>query len=133
MASLAAGIAGCHRGPTLVPVRGKVVYDGKALEFGSITFQPASGPQARGEIQPDGSFQLSTLSLNDGVIPGAHKVKIACYDSQNPQVAKAAGERGLGKLLIPQKYTTFNTSGLTADVSESGNEPFVFELSGPAN
>ncbi len=133
VACVLAGIGGCKRGPTVVPVTGKVVHNGKALEFGSITFQPSSGPQARGEIQSDGTFQLSTLALNDGVVPGTHKVKVACYDSQNPKAAKAAGEQGLGKLLIPRKYTTFNTSGLTADVKASGNEPFVFELTGAAN
>jgi len=130
---LLATLPGCNRGPAVVPVTGKVVYNGNPLGFGSVTFQPTSGQQARGEIQADGSFQLSTFSLNDGAVPGAFKVKVACYDSQNPKAAKAAGEQGLGKLLIPRKFTTFNTSGLTADVKESGNEPFVFELTGAAN
>lgn len=120
---------GCERGPTVVPVTGSVKYHGKPLEFGTVMFQPAQGQPARGTIQPDGSFTISTFKEGDGATVGLNRVRISCYESQRPQATPQVGEQSLGKLLIPQRYTLFDQSGLTADVKESGNEPFVFELS----
>ncbi len=127
----ATAIAGCRKGPTMVPVSGKVIYNGKPVQFGCVTFQPPSGQPAQGDIKNDGTFQLSTYKLNDGAVVGRHQVRIACYESQKPGVPKSPGEQSLGKLLIPAKYTYFDQSGFTADVSADGNEPFVFTLTGP--
>jgi hypothetical protein len=122
---------GCEQGPTMAPVSGKVLYNGRALEFGSVVFQPPSGQPAQGEIQSDGSFTLSTYRPGDGAAVGAHKVRITCYESQRPGAIKGPGEQMLGKSLIPERYTLFDQSGLTADVTPDQSEPFVFELSGP--
>jgi hypothetical protein len=80
-------------------------------------------------IESDGTFSLSTYRPGDGAVVGTHKVRIACYDSQRPGTVKGPGEQSLGKLLIPLKYTLFDQSGLTAEVREDAQEPFVFELS----
>ena len=124
---------GCEQGPRVVPVAGKVLYNGKPLEFGTVTFQPRSGQPAVGEIQRDGTFQLSTFREHDGAVVGTHKVRIACYESQRNPAAKRPGEQMLGKLLIPMKYTLFDQSGLTAEVREDENQPFEFELTGPVD
>jgi hypothetical protein len=123
-------LAGCNHGPKMASVTGKVMYNGRPLEFGVVMFQPSSGQPAQGEIQPDGTFNLSTYRLNDGAVLGKHKVRIACYESMRPGATKGPGERTLGKPLVPEKYTLFDMSGLTADVSETNHE-FTFELSGP--
>jgi hypothetical protein len=115
----------------MTQVTGKVLYNGKPLEFGTIAFQPPSGQPARGDIQPDGTFTLSTYRLNDGVVLGKHKVRVACYESQRPGTVKPPGEQSLGKLLIPQKYTFFEQSGLSAEVHEGENPPLTFELKEP--
>jgi hypothetical protein len=62
---------------------------------------------------------------------GKHQVRITCYESQRDPAASGPGERSLGKLLIPMKYTLFDQSGLAAEVREDRTEPFVFELSDP--
>src|SRR3954471_19632010 len=124
-------LAGCNRGPKMVPVTGKVIYNGHPLEFGVIMFQPTSGQPAQGKIQPDGTFNLSTYRLNDGVVIGKHKVRVACYESMRPGFAKGPGEQSLGKPLVPEKYTLFDVSGLTGDVDEDHRD-FTFELTGPA-
>jgi hypothetical protein len=113
----------------MAPVTGKVLYNGKPLEFGSVTFQPPSGQAARGKIQSDGSFSLSTYRPGDGAVVGSHKVRITCYESQGRTIAKGAGEQSLGKLLIPERYTFFDQSGLTAEVRPDPSGPIVFELS----
>ena len=115
----------------MMPVTGTVHYNGRPLEFGSVTFQPRSGQPARGVIQKDGSFSLSTYRPGDGAVVGEHQVRITGYESQRDPAASGPGERSLGKLLIPMKYTLFDQSGLAAEVREDRTEPFVFELSDP--
>ena len=61
---VAAVVAGCNHGPKMAPVTGKVLYNGKPLTFGVITFQPPSGQPAQGDIQSDGAFTLSTYKLS---------------------------------------------------------------------
>ena len=124
-------VVGCNHGPKMVPVTGTVRLNGRPLEFGVITFQPPAGQPAQGDIQSDGTFALSTYKVNDGAVVGKHKVRIACYETQRPGTVKGPGEQSLGKLLIPEKYTFFDQSGFTADVSADRNEPFVFEMVGP--
>lgn len=124
-------LAGCRRGPEMVPVTGKVLYNGKPLEFGSVMFQPPSGQPAQGKIQSDGTFTLSTYKEGDGAVVGRHKVRITCYETEKPGIPKPAGEQPLGKLLIPEKYTFLDQSGLSAEVTADRKEPFVFELAGP--
>jgi len=72
------GAGGCG-GPALYPVSGKVAYkDGKAFTAGLVIFEPVGHKTgARGEIQPDGSFQLGTYKNNDGAMEGEYKVLIA--------------------------------------------------------
>lgn len=131
-AGLVVSATGCNRGPEMAAVTGKVNYNGQPLQFGSVTFQPTRGQPARGEIQSDGTFQLSTFSRGDGAFVGSHKVKIACYESQNPAFVKGPGEQRLGRSLIPVKYTLFDQSGLTAEVKPDAADPIVFDLTGPA-
>ena len=105
----AAMSVGCNSNPETAPVEGKVLLDGKPLKFGSVMFQNAKGGQpATGEIQPDGSFTLSTYAPEDGAVVGEHRVRITCYSMQDPAVRAQAGPMGdsLGILLIPQKYTS---------------------------
>ena len=73
------GLGGCGSGPALFPVSGKVTYkDGKPVTAGFVMFEPVGQKiSARGEIQPDGSFQLGTYGNNDGAIEGEYKVLIA--------------------------------------------------------
>jgi hypothetical protein len=127
------GLAGCQRGPKIVPVSGKVTYNGQALKFGSVMFQPDNGPLARGTIQSDGTFRLTTHTEGDGCAVGTCQVRITCFQSQSAQDISAqatAGEVPTGGLLIPKRYTSFGTSGITAEVRRGG-KPFVFELTDP--
>lgn len=120
---------GCDRGPRIVPVRGIVRFNGKPLAYGSVMFQPSQGQPAVGEIKPDGTFVLSTFRPEDGAVVGPHLVRVACYESQQSPRA-AGGEIPLGRLMIPEKYTHFELSGLTAEVKDGDNPPFEFNLMG---
>jgi hypothetical protein len=125
-------VSGCadQGGSELVPVTGKVRLDGEPLRFGTVTFQPSRGQPARGEINERGEFTLSTYRPGDGATVGRHKVKIACYASQDPGATELAERpsESLGTSLIPDRYTRFDTSGVAVAVLAGGNRPFDIAL-----
>ena len=129
-AGLLAAVCGCGRDKLdVAPAKGKVTYNGKALEFGSVVFQPEKGIPARGDIQPDGTFVLGTYGESDGAIIGKHRVRVTCNESQRPGYTPPTGEEaGVGKSLIPKKYTRAQTSGLTEEVKAGGPNEFTFDL-----
>ncbi len=125
--AILAGCGSSDRLPT-APVRGKVIYNGKPLEFGAVLFVPEKGKSAEGLIQSDGTFVLSTYGTRDGAVIGKHKVAIICNETQRPGFKPPPGqEMPAGKPLIPEKYMNYETSGLTAEVTKGSNE-FTFEL-----
>lgn len=72
-------LAGCSGG--LVPIQGQLVWtDGSPateLKGSKVTFSiPEFRSSARGVVQDDGSFTMSTLSPGDGVYTGTHYVGI---------------------------------------------------------
>ena len=77
------------------PVKGTVTYKGKPLTKGSITFEPdGSGREAHGEIQPDGSFVLTTYKKDDGAVIGTHRVAIVNAMPKVPvKYASASGSK----------------------------------------
>lgn len=142
MTRLVVGIAatlpllmGCSRGPEMVPVTGKVLYKNKPLEYGSVMLAPADGGDpARGQIQPDGSFQLTTITadgdVREGVRVGRCSVRVTAFESQGPGGGRVSpdAEMMLGRSAVPRKYQSFGTSGLTVEVTPDMELPVVLEL-----
>jgi hypothetical protein len=110
----------------LATVTGKVTYHGKPLSFGAVIFQPEGGQFAVGEIQPDGTFEMVTANEGKGAVVGKNGVRVNCFEK--PAGSKPGGERALGKSLIPEKYSSCATSGITVDVKPGTNEPVILEL-----
>ncbi len=118
-----------------LPVSGNVTYKGQPLASGSVSFipeDPTIGRPASGAIE-GGSYRMTTMSPDDGVIPGKYRVTIGATDKldlgQEPAgggmvdqavVAKAYQK---AKSLIPAKYNDMNKSGLTVEVP-GGNYDF---------
>ncbi|MEN6407083.1 MAG: hypothetical protein ABFC77_11500 [Thermoguttaceae bacterium] len=126
LCTMATGCGRSDRSPT-APATGKVLFNGKPLQSGSVMFVPDAGRPAEGEIQSDGTFQLTTYQKHDGAVVGHHRVAITCNEPPKTGVIDA----GPGPSLIPLKYNEHKTSGLEATVKDK-NEPFVFELTGKA-
>ena len=115
----------------MVPVHGQVLFRGEPLEYGSVMFQPAlDGELARGQIQADGTFVLTTKNAGDGVHVGTSRLRITAYEAQRPGAAQAVGneEMALGRSAIPTKYQSFGTSELTVEVSPEMELPVILEL-----
>ncbi|MEW4562447.1 hypothetical protein AB1K70_07970 [Bremerella sp. JC770] len=132
MLCLALLVGGCSGGGPFdtAPVTGKVLYKGKPLSYGSINFRPKAGSPAFAKIGSDGTFSLSTYGDNDGAIVGPHDVLIKAteVDAGKAPVNESGIENPVSKSVIPKKYTSFATSGLTAEVVAGSENDFVFEL-----
>ena len=81
-------LAGCG-GPRLHPVHGKVTWDdgteARELAGGLVICESADGHVgARGDIEQDGSFQLTTYKPGDGLLPGKHRVAVVEYSPREP-------------------------------------------------
>ena len=118
---LCVGCGGSDQLPTY-PVRGSVIFNGEPLQQGSVTFIPETGPYASGRISSDGTFSLTTYNEGDGAIEGMHRILVSAVkvDPKHPQAIP----------LIPFKYGSVQTSGLTATVEKEGDNKVTLELSG---
>jgi hypothetical protein len=121
-------VVGCGPQRPLVPVHGRVLLDGEPLAFGGVSFLCESGQPATARIQPDGTFVLAVDGEGPGAVAGRNQVLVTCYEGQRPAAASAAGESPLGKLLIPERYTAYETSGLVIEVHRNLELPVVLNL-----
>jgi hypothetical protein len=122
--TLAAGIllalpSGCdHATEPLAIVRGKVSYKGTLLRTGTIVFTPdtlrgTTGPMARSEIQPDGTYALQTNGL-PGATAGWHRVTVMALEAG--LAISPDGNLIMPRSLLPEKYRDPELSGLSCQV-----------------
>lgn len=106
--------AGCGSGN--VPMKGKVVFsdDATPLTVGMVAFTNASFT-ARGQIQPDGTFTISSTGKNDGLPPGDYAITITGAAVS----AKEASEETPMIPLIEEKYALSTTTDLKLSVDSS--------------
>jgi len=121
-AVLVACVTGC--GGAMQPVRGKVTLpDGKPAANSQVVFEGPIGGKvisARGDVQADGSFELSTVQPGDGAPVGKYRVQV----NPPPVVDAEAAHRAP----FNPKFSDFGTSGLEFEVKASGND-FAIQLS----
>jgi hypothetical protein len=102
-------LAGCGGDKLdLLPVSGRVFYDGQPLTTGTVSFHPAetTGHIPTGTINQEGRYTLST-AYQPGAPPGKYKVVIHATEPVEQAPGKASP--GLPKSLIPAVYN-HNTS-----------------------
>ena len=137
-------LSGCGQSSSLdtIPVGGRVIYEGKPLTIGEVRYLPkdaAHGRVARGEIQSDGSFKLTTLKANDGVLAGEYRVVVVIYahqfEDQAAQHLRRANENRGGAVVtkkprspIPARYYRPESSGLTDTVDDNHSGHKKIEL-----
>ena len=114
--------SGC--GPGLATVRGKVTLpDGKPAAGSQVVFeseQDGKKISARGDVQDDGSFELSTFKPGDGVPPGKYKVQV-----NPPPMVNAEGPYTSP---FNAKFSSFQTSGLEFEVKPGARNEFPIQV-----
>lgn len=125
-------MAGCDRRPTgrpaTAPVTGVVRFNGEAVAGATVGFQAdGNGRSASGITDAQGRYQLSTFARGDGAVPGSYQVIVLKYEvSDNAtggqeEYVPPQGPTPPPKHLLPEKYATAKTSGLTATVGNGPN------------
>src|SRR5262245_38358181 len=126
-------VAGCG-GDSPVAVRGTVTPDGTPVEGATVLFLPegGTGRQATGLTGADGSFQLTTLSTNDGALRGKYKVVVQYNQGSeappggNVKEVMQGFEKGQKakrpppKYVIPPRYSDPDKTELRQEVPASG-------------
>jgi hypothetical protein len=119
---------GCSDHPKTYPVSGTVTFDdgtpvtGGTVEFRNVTMDVSKQVNARGEIGPDGKYQLTTYTPNDGAVAGDHQIAVFPLAQETP--GNLSSEPPPNP--IERKYQSYDTSGLTYTVKTDG--PNVMDI-----
>ncbi|MEX2174225.1 MAG: carboxypeptidase-like regulatory domain-containing protein [Pirellulaceae bacterium] len=146
-------VLGCGEGTgvSTVAVTGTVTHKGAPLAGAVVSFVPVGGVteekrSAVGVTDAAGKYSLTTQAKDDGAVPGEYQVSITRYEGP-PPVAGGGEEAGPdGEMpasyggeapetppaqnLLPAKYASPDTSGLTATVAGGEPAPHDFDLEG---
>lgn len=118
------GCGGRGDGPSLAPVAGRVLVDGKAIQGIAVTFLPdntrsTTGPASVGVTDAAGAFTLTAPGNRPGAVIGHHKVTVACpFDpAGGSSPTGEAPSSGAMRCSIPSTYTDPGTTPLAAEVA----------------
>ena len=150
-------LAGCGRSqkwPALTePTTAVVRLDGKPVEGALVILGPVGkGYAGQGTTAADGRATLTTFRSGDGAVAGQYRVLVSWEEvRRNPAVTipdptvdleahraalEAANRAGLTthlrRQLLPQRYVSFDTSGLDAEIQRGVVNEVVLELSSQA-
>jgi hypothetical protein len=106
-------LPGCAR--SIYPVKGRVHFaDGSPVTTGRVVVEAPDGKTGSwGAIRADGSFQMGTFTVTDGVPVGTYKVFIEGATTKPPA---NLSERYVPTPLIHARYTTKGSTPLTFEV-----------------
>lgn len=129
--------------PPTYAASGSVTYKGRPLVGATVVFHPREGVSesrraASGFTDTSGRFVLTTLKPGDGGVAGAFFVTVEKTTAADPGVVAVPpdefGAFPLGanpstaKPLIPERYFSPATSGLSAEIQPAGRNDFSFSL-----
>lgn len=126
--------------PATVPVSGRVTHGGEAVAEALVVFYPttANAAAAQARTDADGRYELTSFRPSDGAVPGSYIVLVTKQLAENemtPQESRAYFDRTgtppplpTYKDLLPKKYGSHETSGLTAEVTADGDNQLDFDL-----
>ncbi|MBL9161494.1 MAG: hypothetical protein JNL18_02000 [Planctomycetaceae bacterium] len=114
-------LVGCGGGEGGATVTGVVTFNGAPVTTGVIGFYKAGTKALGAPISPDGSYSLT-------IPPGDYQVRV---DAPSPMPEGWKEGQPLPKLPprpVPEKYATFDSSGITAAIDGEANQQFDVKL-----
>jgi hypothetical protein len=129
--SIVFGCGSAEELPETASVRGSVTLRGQPLLGGTITFQPQQieqGNPGYADVQPDGTYRVTTYRANDGAVLGPHTVTVEVFPGQRggPESGLPGSESKLPSP-IPARYRDPAKSPLKFEV-KPGDNSFPIEL-----
>ena len=112
-----------------VKASGVVTKQGAPVGSVNVVLESSNGLNPAGITGTDGKFVLSTDG-KPGATPGSYKVRISPESSGDVPMPGMDGYDAYQKSLvkISKKYQSTETSGLTAEISDSGPNELTFDL-----
>lgn len=107
---------------------GRVTLDGKPVTEGSVVFTPVRGWPARGELDEEGRFTLSTYKPGDGAIVGPHEIAVLAMSGPDPTEHFERPPPAPTKWLVPERYGNRSSSGLAYEVKSGESNEIELEL-----
>jgi len=145
LSCLLAGMLAAGCGSNTAQVTGKVTYQGKNLEFGSVSIRSSDGQIFQSEIKSDGTYSIPNVPLGPG------KVSVMCQDTDKKiEYGKKISAEGKGMTgeggkpkqiphvdgskfdIVPGMFANFETSGLTIDVQKGPKGAFEHNIDIPS-
>jgi hypothetical protein len=119
-------LTSCGGNPRTYKVQGKVLYENKPAAGAVVTFHRADGDKTimpNGVVKEDGTFELTTFALGDGVPAGDYKVTFFW----ERKTGKQTGDDDPGVQILPTRYLKPDTSGVTVTITKATTtlDPFL--------
>ena len=112
------------------PVSGTVIFNDQPLANATVTFDGGGTNRgAYGMTDEEGRYRLTTFKSGDGAVPATHRVSIL-HEVEVPDADNGMNEDQYGGQIveppktestIPDIYSSFDTSPLTAEVKAEEN------------
>jgi hypothetical protein len=122
-------IVGCSRAgsaPTS-KVTGTIKHKGAPLANVNVTFTPDEGRPGTGTTDAQGQYSITTFELNDGAVPGRHRVTITPGGETPMPESPQEAARGPAAPFAA-KYMQLDKTDLTAQVESGKSNQFDFDL-----
>ena len=121
-------LTGCSDQLRTYPVSGKVRFaNGGVVHVGTVELKSREHKvQARGQIQSDGSFTLTTYKDGDGAVAGMHD----CVVVQFVMAEGISGHKPSTIGVVDRRYASYSTSGLSAEISTDHSNELILKVDG---
>jgi len=113
-------LVGCGRdGPSIVPVEGRLTYNGKPVPNLRVYFQPTDGRVSWGDTDSQGKFRLDYDEDYDGAKVGNHKVYVVDAATLDPTIQAPPGGKPPEYGPILAKYGNIEITPLTLEIKKA--------------
>lgn len=112
----------------VVPVTGKVVFQGQPTPGALVVYHPAQEgalalPPAQATVRDDGTYTLTTYTANDGAAPGEYKVTVEWR-----KLVSEDGDVKPGPNLLPDRIGQVKSTDLVVRVAEGTDQVHALEI-----
>lgn len=114
--------------PPAYPAKGRVVFpNGSSVKTGTVELKSRQhGTHARGTIEADGSFVLTTYEKDDGAVAGLHDCVVVQMILAEDAKFRLHGTYGV----VHTRFASYATSGLTCTVEPKASNDIVLTVEG---